>query len=390
MKIPRTYYILLILGLLLLGWHEIFKPPKVDWRHSYSTFDAIPFGTEALYRLIPGIFPDQQINRINQTIYDYKKEAYSVHSIIYLNESVAFDQASRNTLLEHVHEGNQAFICAREIDEKLLDTLGIETFSVPGNFSRNPINLTLGNVSARLDTIRRLPMMQKMKALRIVNDSIYPKQVLGYGEEKPNYVHITFGQGAIFLHTEPLAFTNFYILKNQTYQYCEEAFKKMDVAPVTWSDYPNNGLRKTLTPLRYILNTNALKYAYYTLLITLILYLVLAGRRKQRPIPVITPPVNSSIDFIQTISNLYLQRKNHKVIAQHRINGLKKYVKDQWSLSWEPEEKDFEEKLSHKTGFDRDKTKKLLQLIRNTEENKTVSPETLFKLNQLIEQIKES
>ena len=50
----------------------------------------------------------------------------------------------------------------------------------------------------------------------------------------------------------------------------------------------------------------ALKAALLTAIFTLLLYVLLGMRRKQRYIPVLTKPKNDSLDFVKTIGTVIL------------------------------------------------------------------------------------
>ena len=42
-------------------------------------------------------------------------------------------------------------------------------------------------------------------------------------EELPNFLKIQYGKGAVFVHTNPVVFTNYFLLKD-TYSYTEQVF----------------------------------------------------------------------------------------------------------------------------------------------------------------------
>ena len=58
---------------------------------------------------------------------------------------------------------------------------------------------------------------------------------------------------------------------------------------------------------RQILQSQALKWAFYMTLISLILFVIFRGKRTQRIIPVIDPLKNATLDFTKTIGDLYYQ-----------------------------------------------------------------------------------
>lgn len=386
MKIPRKYYIWLVAGIIILIAVEYLKPEKINWNRTYSTFDNIPFGTNVLFELIPDLFPEKSIERINKTFYDYSIDNFfSDYSLIYINENINFSDIEQKALLNYVNRGYELFISAKNITESFTDTLGVKIEKKYLYGKNKSHKLILNNKEAFIDTISKIPTINYQSEINILKESKYKITVLDSSGGRNNFVCIEYGNGSIFLHTEPLVFTNYYILKEYSTDYCQEALMQMKVKNIVWSDYPNNGLRTSLNPLRYILKTDAYRYGYYVLLVLIVLYIGLAGKRKQRVIPVINPHVNSTVDFVQTISNLYLSNKNNKKIALHRINYFRNYLRTNYFIDWKLSEDEIIQKLGNKTGKGQEKVKSLLKYIQFIEVAKTVDQEQLLKLNKEID-----
>lgn len=385
MKVPRKYYLFLLVGIILLIILEYFKPQPVNWSRTFSSKHEIPFGTEAIYRMLKSVFPGQHIDRSQTSFYTLEEDHLNDVLIIGIANSITYDPPSLNKLLRNIEGGNDLFLSAYEIESKLLDTLGLKMNEKSLNWQREPKTLRAYDIKTRIDTISKLPVLRSMSSLKIIRDSLFSKVRLGYMEDSLNFVRIKVGSGNIFIHTEPLAFSNYYFLKGDTYEYSEAIFKHMPNRNILWDHYHNANLLHNQTPLKIILQSTPLRYSYYTLIVLMVLYILLAGRREQRPIPILEKPANTSVDFIQTISNLYLNSKNHKAIALHRIHSFKNYLKDHFFVNWKLPQNEIIKKLGKKSGIGEKSVSELLDYISFIENKKQVTQKELIHLNKLIE-----
>lgn len=109
------------------------------------------------------------------------------------------------------------------------------------------------------------------------------------------------------------------------------------------------------------------------------------ARRKQRPIPIIDPPTNSTLEFTHTISNLYLLNEDHKNLVQKKIQYFLEKVRTRYYLDTRNLNKEFIEKLALKSGNDLDKTKYLINSILTLNKKEKCSAEDLMSLNKMID-----
>jgi len=63
------------------------------------------------------------------------------------------------------------------------------------------------------------------------------------------------------------------------------------------------------TPLKYILSQESLKWAYYILIVSIIVYIIFQGKRKQRVIPLIPPLKNTTLEFVRIIASCTSSRR---------------------------------------------------------------------------------
>jgi hypothetical protein len=108
-------------------------------------------------------------------------------------------------------------------------------------------------------------------------------------------------------------------------------------------------------------------------------------KRKQRIIPVIKPLANTTMEFVQTIGNLYYQSSGHKSIAEKRIHFLLDQIRTRHWMSIGKLDDDFIQALARKSGKQDEDIRQLVMLINSIQAKKTITSGELLELNQEIE-----
>jgi len=108
-------------------------------------------------------------------------------------------------------------------------------------------------------------------------------------------------------------------------------------------------------------------------------------KRKQRIIPVIKPLANTTIEFIQTIGNLYYQSAGHKSIAEKRIHFLLDHIRSQHWMSFAKLDESFIKTLARKTGKPEEDIRKLVMSMNSIQSKTQISADELIEFNQNIE-----
>src|SRR4029077_4968316 len=204
-------------------------------------------------------------------------------------------------------------------------------------------------------------------------------------EKKDNYIEVKCGDGAFYLSTVPLAFTNYNALKGKNSEYIFRALSYLPVADTKWDEYYKVNKKEASTPLRYILNNQALKYAYYLMLFGFVLYFIFERKRKQLKIPVIKPLQNTSLEFVETIGRLYYQKGTNTGIARKKIRFFLDHIRSIYNIQTSIFNEEFYDKLSQKTLIAREELKNLFTFIGRVNVYSTVDEQTLLSLNNQIE-----
>ncbi len=137
---------------------------------------------------------------------------------------------------------------------------------------------------------------------------------------------------------------------------------------------------------RAMLNSKPLRIALYIILAGLLLFVIFRAKRTQRIVPVINPPVNSSLEFLSTISNLYYRKKDFKTIAEKRHAYFLDYIRKNYYMSTENIDDEFLNVLSLKSGMERAKLKQLFDAYQELIILPYAPNEIFLKYNNLLEE----
>jgi hypothetical protein len=386
--LKSKYFWFLTLLIVGYGLFEHYRPRPIDWQATYSNKDKIPFGTQALYELLSDVLPKQTIENVRLPVYNQlKKSKLPIKSsYVFVNQSFTIDKNDRTALLNYVSKGNTVFISAYDFPDTLLSILGIAAKVADPKLRDTSMVVNLVN-----PTIKRMggyvfKQDDGRNYLKIKNSN----NVIVLAKNTRNesiFVKINYGKGLFYIHNLPLSLTNYYVLDPKTSNFAFDCLSYLPVVPTYWDEYQKQGRfgEDEQSVLRFIMTQPALRWAYYLALLGLALFAVFAGKRTQRIIPVVEPPQNTSLEFVQTIGQMYFQQGNHANIAQKKIQYLLSFIREKYGLKTNDLNSVFCESLSNKTGIVRNKIDTLIAEINKAERSVRLPEYALLDLNRHIE-----
>jgi hypothetical protein len=135
----------------------------------------------------------------------------------------------------------------------------------------------------------------------------------------------------------------------------------------------------------YILSQPSLKWGYYLLLLSVLIYIFFEGKRRQKIIPIIKPLSNATVEFVETVGRLYYHTADHKNLAEKKISHFYEFLRKKLFVRTDKIDDDLIAKLQSKTGFDVAFLKKLFNSIVVIQNSGDVSAEQLIAMNQQID-----
>lgn len=381
-KTFKIYGVLLVIILIVLALLQVNKKETVDWRKNFDIKKKTPFGLYVLDKEAPKFFKNK-IKKSDIIPYDYYGSKDTLQQNILVIEK-RLDEESWKKILEKVTKGSDLMIISSQMPQLLTDTLKV--YSDYQYFETSALKLTDKKFQNTYINIDKLPS-------GAVFSNINPEnEILGYTispndkEKSAHFIRTNFGKGNIYFHTEPLFLTNYYLLKPKNKAYIENVFSYFDNREIIW--FVDNNKKESSSPLRFILANPALKYAWWLLLAGLLLFMFFNAKRKQRIVPIIEPLKNTSVEFVKSIGNLYLQEGDfHDMMAKKSQYFLNK-VRLDLLLDTKELDDNFVKKLHLKTGQPTEIINEAVELIKKGQNPyASVMREDLIRLNKLLNQI---
>ena len=396
-----TYRLLFILlpGFLLCGCMSGKSKVKLPgMTPTYSYKDKLPMGLNAAYRLVHTQFATAPI-KINSLSFDKEFSFLNVYDsgVVYLliTNNLFLSETEANYMLNFVAKGNTLFIAAEYIDTSFTKNLNLKTVNNSWqHFLTNNDMLPL----LQEDTFHIAnPYSGEYEPYSFFYESMsqyfrIPDSSLAgvFGKtafDSSNYSGINYGSGHIWIHSNPLLFSNYFLLSKNNYEYFEKVFSYLKDRPVIvyWDDYYRNArYGRNFFSLQVFFKYPALTWALILGMSLMLLYVAFASKRKQRIIPTLEPNVNSSVSFVQTVGLLYLQKKDNRNIAVKMITFFFEHIRNHYFLTTTIINNEFINALSRKSGVSESRVAELADIIESINHKENISDIELLDLHNRI------
>lgn len=384
-------YITVAFGLFIVI--KLLSPKQYDWRITYAHEDKNPYGAFALNNLLDSFFPREGIHHSYKTLYEIKDSLEPQSNILIVSTNFNGAEEDTNVLLKHVGGGATAFISAQYFQGHFADTLDISTYDY--FFKGQDIFSKKDTVALKFTN----PSLDTAKGFFYRRDNIHNyfshfdttrTMVIARNERHmPVTIRVKWGDGNFILNCTPLVFSNIYLLSGNNDEFVSTLFSYLPHTAIEWTEYYHLGRMEVSTPLRFILMNETLRWAYYIIIISILLFMIFELKRKQRIIPVIKPLANTTLEFVTTIGNLYYQRSEHKNIAEKKIHFLTDQIRIKHWLNTSKLDEHFVQALARKTGKAETEVDDLVRSIVSIQAKDRISAGELIDFNKKIEKFNE-
>lgn len=395
-KSLKIYISFLVLLLSVIVIIDLNAPRPIDWNPTYSLRDKIPFGMYVFDKEANSLLKDRDIQKINITPYEYLEPLYDYDSLVntytkkgtflIINGFSPIDSQSITELFYYADHGNDVFISMKSFPDQLLDSLKI---SMGNDFEyTDKSRLWLANPALGTDKFHLKEGMGNgyFSKIDTLNTTILGYQ--GDKTKKANFIKVPYKNGHFYLHTQPAAFTNFHLLKDNHYQYTSKIMSYIPKGNVLWYTKDNDNQGISQSQLRFIFSEPALRSAWYLILLGFVVFIIFNAKRKQRIVPIIKPLENTTIDFTKTIGNLYFQEGNHDNIMDKKIIYFLDKIRQDYLMETTVLDDQFVKKLQLKTGKKIEDIQRVVYLINHHRKGHFESVESdLIELNSIMEKI---
>ena len=364
-------------------------------KETYSKNDKDPFGGFVFFNQLEVLFNQNSLNTkaVNfETFWHSNEDTNAL--FICVAKNLFLTKGDVKSMLQFVADGNTVFIGSQHLDSTLLDSLGCKVAVA------SPLNETLESVKATSVFIdsNLINSNSTYSFLYVPFASIFStidtgtSRVLGYNVFGSNYIEIYHGLGKFYLHCEPRALSNYFLLQNKNYQYLQNIFALTSHRPdhLYWDDFYNKrnhvqASNEGKGGLHMLLQYPSMAWAFWLAVILVVLYIIFGGKRRQRIVPPLPENINSTLAFTNTIGNLYLQKKDNRNIADKMILYFYEHLRKHYFLNANQPNADFIQALSKKSNVSLEATQSLFNLIEIFKQSEQISDEQLLLLNKKID-----
>lgn len=139
------------------------------------------------------------------------------------------------------------------------------------------------------------------------------------------------------------------------------------------------------SPLEHVLSDRSLVWAYVLLILLLLLYVIYRGKRKQQIVPLIERDENSSKEFVETVSSLYLSKRQHRNLVVLKHKNFMHFIRNKYYINKKETDPGFFEILEAKSGVDPQIIQSIFDGFNKVKGNKSISKNDLSDLHNKIE-----
>ena len=367
--------VLVIIGLLLVYGNR-WGAKTFDERLTLKQKDKIPYGTTVAHELLPSLFPGAVVVKEQKAPGNWESiSTYeSQQAVILVAKNFNASETELEQLLLFVKEGNTVFIIARDFSYETQRFFGFSSAMEPfeeyiSGDSRDSLIVQLEPLVFGADTSYVYPGRRFQGY--ITDYDTARTVVLGTNPSgQPQFLRFDAGDGSFFIHTAPMAFSNYFILHKQNIDYFRQAFSVIPegTEKLAWNDYylrkPQKAPKKSgRSVLSVLMGFDAFRYGLLTALALLGIFLLMEMRRRQRMIPVHHRPRNESLDFVRTMGRLYHDKRDHANLAHKMSNYFLEHVRSRYKLPTTELDNEFVKALQYKSGYSADGISSIVAFI---------------------------
>lgn len=316
--------------LLVLGLSWLFQPEEIATQ-TWHRADKQTYGGYVLHRYLKDYTGQEAKSMFIPFKEDIDAQYGPDANLIFIGHGLGITEQDWEAIEIKIEEGSTAIMVAYQWPQFLVDYLNLETdrgligqtISSVKEFSEADGSIHFTDLqSFPQNTIpyphKAMPLSFKGEA---AGDSSLEAEVLALNEaDKPVLQSYTIGEGRLLCATNPLAFSNYYMMKEESRDYPSGVLSNLlKDAPTYHYEFYHLGRMEAQTPMRALLKPISLRGALYILVALGLIYLLFGGKRRQRIIPKRASFENENLDFLNSLSELYHRNAHHRNLLEKRM-----------------------------------------------------------------------
>ncbi|WP_020528927.1 DUF4350 domain-containing protein [Flexithrix dorotheae] len=420
-KNQRLY---LIIGVVLVAIGAFFflnysNEKRYSWKETYKKDEVQPYGSFAAAELLKTLYPDSAFMEIKRSVSkELLMDETGLSNYIFIGANYYLSSADIDSLLRFMDEGNNVFISCKVTPSDLLDTIfsyqycydsysAFDLWEDTIDYLPEELNLITDSVITTNfyhDELKREePYKFKLKHPNKYSmyatapyfldsaDCFTPISKLGYiNDHSLNFIKIEFGKGNLYYHTQPVFFTNYFLREKEGLEYFEKSVSHLTKGKLYWDEASKIPLQyddfnKARSPLSFILSQKSLRWTWYLLIVLVVIYLLVFSKRKQKIIPYVPAPANSSISYAETIGRLYLGPGGHRKIIALKMKMFLDHLRTRYNIHLHEYNEEEIKLISRKSGIGQNEVQYIFDKFDESKKIEKVTDEYLIKFYKAIE-----
>lgn len=413
MSSNRNIIIVVIVGVLLLGalfaWIYSMQERFV-WVETFDIESKEPYGNYVIHDLLQDYYADYEFYEIDDNL----AETLDLNSIscpanyVFIGRGPYYSKKSVSALLKFVEQGNNVFISSLSMSGNLHDSLkfdGCNYWNGYDDFLAKTANMHFE------DEVYNGPDSYEYRFIQYFDSTSYywlyyddmysceydPNLVIlgNIDEVYTNFFSYQYGKGHFYFHTTPLVFSNYYLTLPDKLEYPEKVLSYLPPGDIYWDerskmpddedDVKQSSSAPPLTPLEFVLKQDSLRWALYLIVASVLLYLLFHSKRRQKAIPVVEPYENTSMEFVQTMGDLYFIQNDHRKLAQQKMRLFKSHLRSRYQVSTQLSDDEIVKRISQKAEIDNRVLERIFNKFKVIDATRSISVDDLIEFNNLID-----
>lgn len=359
-----------------------------------------PYDIQVFYNLLKSANEKNNFEKIKYNPYTYKDSVELNQLFVSFNNNILYDSVLVSHLLRSIDRGNNLLLI-----QKFPAPIMQHIFNTNDSVSRKSIGemdtiMTYAKIKNSSTPTRFFYQYAKntfrysytyFKIDSAQNSTAQnPIEILGtLSDTLPNFIKIPYGNGMVFIHCNPLFFTNYHMLRDSTFDYTRQMLAQIPPGNIKWMERPllynPSTTQLTQGPIHYLLSQPAFRNAWYMLIVLLIIALIFGAKRQQKIIPYVTPLKNRSLQYASTVATFYYNAGSHKYIANEMMKLFWLDLRERYKLHKSKDRATLFDPLSERSGLKKEHFVLLFRAEANVNYSNEQDSEYIMELHQLLD-----
>lgn len=393
--IVTVFVVLCVILLMVAGNQSRNSDARQDLsKQSFSYKDKLPGGCYVVYNCLQHLYGGESMKVMTKPFTrTYRKNDYLNKGegslYILVTDKLYVSAKDVEDMLNFVSRGNQLFLAVNQPDSLLKARLGIRLNKAAMIFAAAPSAEHYVNPYIGADTVfsrNGLYEGQFFTNLDTANTTILATNQ----HQQPNFVRVSYGKGNIFVLLNPSSFTNYFLMHRNNIASLENqmAYTYDTPSGVHWDEYYKylNGPQGDFSEWQVLMRYPAMRWALWLFVLLLLVYVIFESKRRQRIIPDKPVLANNSLEFVETLGQLYYQQGNNRNLAQKMTLHWTEYVRTRFYLGTQHLNAAFVDTLTRKSGQPYAVVRGIVESIHHIQLSDQVSDADLQKFYNSIHQ----